>query len=141
MEHASHSEEDTAVIARTIAAKLAPGSCLCLQGDLGAGKSVFCRALIRSLAGEQDLEVPSPTFTLLQTYDTPCGIVYHFDLYRLDNPVDVFELGWDEALATGITLVEWPEKAGPYLPANARRLTIKQTGPLDRLIQESDYLR
>ncbi|MCB9987980.1 MAG: tRNA (adenosine(37)-N6)-threonylcarbamoyltransferase complex ATPase subunit type 1 TsaE [Rhodospirillales bacterium] len=134
MEFISKSEKDTETFAASLTAALQPGDTLCLHGDLGTGKSVFCRALIRALSHDNDLDVPSPTFTLVQTYDTRRGPVYHFDLYRLEDPEEVYELGWDDALAEGITLIEWPEKAGVFLPASARHIHIAQTGPHERKI-------
>lgn len=113
----SASEDDTARLAQQCAADLKPGDILCLYGDLGMGKSVFARALIRHLAGDPALEVPSPTFTLVQTYDTPRAPLWHFDLYRLKDPEEVYELGWEEALGEAICLIEWPERLGPLLPA------------------------
>lgn len=91
------------------------GDCVALEGDLGAGKSTLSRALIRALADDPDLEVPSPTFTLVQNYDLKVPIA-HFDLYRLSDPSELDELGLEEALAEGICLVEWPDKAGRVLP-------------------------
>ncbi|MCK6417999.1 MAG: tRNA (adenosine(37)-N6)-threonylcarbamoyltransferase complex ATPase subunit type 1 TsaE [Alphaproteobacteria bacterium] len=99
--------------------------CITLQGPLGAGKSVFARALIRHLANDTALDVPSPTFTLLQTYDTPDGTVWHYDLYRLGSPTDIYELGWEEALQARLILIEWPERLGALLPQ--RRLDITMT--------------
>ena len=87
-----------------------------LQGDLGAGKTTLARAILRAAAGDPGLIVPSPTFTLVEVYDTPRGSFWHFDLYRLETPEQVFELGWEEALADGIALVEWPERLGALLP-------------------------
>ena len=99
---------------------LAPGDVLALDGDLGAGKTTLARGLIQSFLGRAE-PVPSPTFTLLQTYESgPTGVtVWHFDLYRLTDPQDVLELGWDDACATGICLVEWPERAGHHMPESA----------------------
>ena len=88
-----------------------------LTGDLGAGKTAFARAFIRALADDQGLEVPSPSFALLQSYETPRATVHHFDLYRLSGPKDVREIGFEEALASGLVLVEWPDRAGALLPA------------------------
>ncbi|MCE7886727.1 MAG: tRNA (adenosine(37)-N6)-threonylcarbamoyltransferase complex ATPase subunit type 1 TsaE [Alphaproteobacteria bacterium PRO2] len=105
----THSEEETARIAAGLAPLLRPGDGVLLRGPLGGGKSVFARALIRALTGEPGLEVPSPTFTLVQPYDTPKGPLSHFDLYRLKSSGEIFELGWDDALL-GIMLVEWPER-------------------------------
>jgi len=108
-------EAATAALARRLAPWLAVGDVVALYGDLGAGKTAFARALIRVLA-DGDEEVPSPTFTLVQTYATPRGPVFHFDLYRIASPDELTEIGWDEALADGLTLVEWPGRAGSLLP-------------------------
>jgi tRNA threonylcarbamoyladenosine biosynthesis protein TsaE len=96
------------------AASAKAGQIHLLQGPLGAGKTSFARAFIRSLCGP-DTDVPSPTFTLVQTYDTPHGTLWHFDLYRLEAPDEIFALGWEEA-QTQLVLVEWPERLGPYRP-------------------------
>lgn len=84
------------------------------------GKSVFARALIRELTVQPDLEVPSPTFTLVQTYDTIKGPLWHFDLYRIKAPEDVYELGWEDALSEGIVLVEWPSRLNSTLAPHNR---------------------
>ena len=118
--------EETQKIAQEYAANLKRGDIIFLHGTLGMGKTAFARALIRALINDETLEVPSPTFTLLQTYDAPQAPIYHFDLYRLEDPDEIFELGWEDALHEGITLVEWPERLGPYAPpkTNAQRLDI-----------------
>lgn len=106
----SHSEDET-VLAAADFAKTLPAFCVVfLEGDLGAGKSVFARALIRVLSGDPHLTVPSPTFNLLQTYETGKGTVWHYDLYRLKDPEEMQELSWDDALSGGIVLIEWPDK-------------------------------
>ncbi|MCD8566753.1 MAG: tRNA (adenosine(37)-N6)-threonylcarbamoyltransferase complex ATPase subunit type 1 TsaE [Alphaproteobacteria bacterium] len=120
------SEEETAQLAVHVASSLQAGAVLCLWGDLGMGKSVFARALIRALAGEPGLDVPSPTYTLVQTYETPVGEVFHFDLYRLSVPEEIYEIGWEDALAEGIVIVEWPERLESLLPA--RRIDVRITG-------------
>lgn len=110
-------EESMAKIAADFAKMLRPGDCVTLEGDLGAGKTNFCRALIRSVLG-QKIEVPSPTFTLVQIYDFPDCPLYHFDLYRLEQADDILELDWEYARHDGICLVEWPSKAPAYMPTD-----------------------
>lgn len=121
----SNSESDTAAIAAELAARLGPGDILLLRGNLGAGKTVLARALIRALCSDDTLEVPSPTFTLVQAYDTPKGPLWHFDLYRLKDPEEIYELGWEDALAGGIVIVEWPERLGNLTPAQYLDIRIK----------------
>lgn len=113
----SGSERETSDFARKFAEKLIDGDVVLLHGDLGMGKSVFARAVIRALCGDDNLEVPSPTFTLVQTYDWGYGQIWHFDLYRLSNPDEIYEIGWEEALSGGILLVEWSERLGNLLPS------------------------
>jgi tRNA threonylcarbamoyladenosine biosynthesis protein TsaE len=106
----------TGRLAARLAPAARPGDALLLEGPLGAGKSAFARAFLRSLCGDPALEVPSPTFTLVQSYDLPGGgVAHHFDLYRLSGAADLRELGWDEA-QEGIVLVEWPERLGALRP-------------------------
>jgi tRNA threonylcarbamoyladenosine biosynthesis protein TsaE len=116
-------EAATHALATCLAAKARPGDVLLLSGPLGAGKSSFARAFIRACSGDPDLEVPSPTFTLLQNYETKSGLISHYDLWRLSGPDGLAELGWDEALA-GIVLVEWPDRLGWLTPAEALRIDI-----------------
>lgn len=108
-------EAATEQLGAGLAARLKPGDVVGLKGDLGAGKTTLARAIIRAAMNDPDLIVPSPTFTLVETYDTPLGPYWHFDLYRLETPEQVYELGWEEALAEGIVLVEWPERLGALL--------------------------
>jgi hypothetical protein len=108
-------EAATVELGQDMALAFQAGDCLALWGDLGAGKSTLCRALLRALADDAALEVPSPTFTLVQSYELRLP-VSHFDLYRLADVSELDELGFDEALATGICLVEWPDRAGRALP-------------------------
>lgn len=110
-------EAATAALAAHLATQARAGDVLALSGDLGAGKTAFARAFVRSLPGGEDEEVPSPTFTLVQIYETEPAPVWHFDLYRLEGPEEVLELGIDEAFADGISLIEWPDRLGGYLPA------------------------
>ncbi|EDQ35289.1 ATPase, YjeE family [Hoeflea phototrophica DFL-43] len=107
----------TTRFAEDMALSLKPGDCLCLSGDLGAGKTTFARALIRAVADDPDLEVPSPTFTLVQVYELRLPIA-HFDLYRLGSAEELDELGLEDALSDGAALIEWPEQAAERLPQN-----------------------
>jgi tRNA threonylcarbamoyladenosine biosynthesis protein TsaE len=109
-------ETATAELGATLAARLHPGDIVGLQGELGSGKTTLARAILRAAAGDPDLIVPSPTFTLVEVYETPRGTFWHFDLYRLETPEQVFELGWEEALTEGIVLIEWPQRLGDLLP-------------------------
>lgn len=129
----SNSEEDTATIATEIAGLLPPRSIICLDGNLGAGKTSFSRAFIRHLMGDANLTVPSPTYNLVQTYDDR---LWHFDLYRLDDPEQIYDIGWEEAILADYCLIEWPERLGnlkpkktvditiDLLPDDARRITL-----------------
>ncbi|MBM3621230.1 MAG: tRNA (adenosine(37)-N6)-threonylcarbamoyltransferase complex ATPase subunit type 1 TsaE [Alphaproteobacteria bacterium] len=108
-----------------VSCRLAVGDVVALHGELGAGKTELARAIIRAASGEEALTVPSPTFTLAETYDTPRGPIWHFDLYRLDAPEQVWELGFEEALAGGISLIEWPERIGSLLPAKRLDVTLR----------------
>jgi tRNA threonylcarbamoyladenosine biosynthesis protein TsaE len=109
-------EHATERLGATLAERLRVGDVVGLKGDLGAGKTTLARAIIRAAAGDRELIVPSPTFTLVEIYETPRGAFWHFDLYRLETAEQVYELGWEEALAEGIALIEWPERLGKLLP-------------------------
>lgn len=124
-------------LAKRIASSLKPRDVVLLYGDLGAGKTTLARAILQVLEPTIE-EVPSPTFTLVQAYETPSGLVNHFDLYRIKSPDELDELGWDESLATGITIVEWPERLGGRVPAKAKtvRLTlVPETGARYALVE------
>lgn len=122
------SPKATAARAAALAPLLRAGDTLLLSGELGAGKSHFARALIRARLGDPAAEVPSPSFTLVQTYAAPEVEIWHADLYRLSGPDEVLELGLDDAFATAICLVEWPDRLGPAVPAEAILLTFAATG-------------
>lgn len=111
----SASERDTAAVAAWLAKRVSVGDVIALYGTLGVGKTAFCRGFIRSLTNESE-DVPSPTFTLLQTYETALFPVYHFDMYRLKTPDEAYEIGIEDAFAEGVSLIEWPEKVGSLLP-------------------------
>lgn len=112
--YALQNEAAMGELAGRLARVLRCGDVLCLQGPLGAGKSSFARAVVQALSSHHE-EVPSPTFTLVQTYETQPEI-WHFDLYRLEGEDGILELGWEEARRQGAALVEWPERLGRFLP-------------------------
>lgn len=140
-------EAATAALAASLARQAHPGDVVTLAGPLGAGKTSFARAFIAAL-GVKD-EVPSPTFTLVQTYEAAIGTVWHFDLYRLTGPDEIHELGLDEALVDGIVLIEWPDRLGASLPrerldivlqpgrdANVRRAALHATARWTAALRE-----
>ena len=108
-------EAATGALAAALARLAGAADIFALSGELGTGKTTFARAFIRARGGGE--EVPSPTFTLAQVYEVSGGAVYHFDLFRLAYPADALELGIEDAFAEGISLIEWPERLGPFLPA------------------------
>jgi len=117
-------EAATHALAQRLAKAAEPGDVLALRGDLGAGKTSLARAFVRALAGDEE-DVPSPTFTLVQLYDWAEGTVWHFDLYRLEKPEDALELGVEEAFADGVSLIEWPDRLGPWLPADRLEIALR----------------
>lgn len=120
-------ETATKDLARRLARTAAPGDVIALSGDLGAGKTSFARAFVQALAGA-DEDVPSPTFTLAQLYECDAGTIWHFDLYRLEKSEDALELGIEEAFADGVSLIEWPDRLGPWLPAGRLDLLLTAGG-------------
>lgn len=121
----------TVLLAARIAPLLGAGDAVALWGDLGAGKTSLARAILRALGVTE--EVPSPTFTLVQTYETPRLAVAHYDLYRLKAPRELDELGFREALEDGAALVEWPERAPDYLPDETLHLRLSLEGETRRV--------
>lgn len=126
------SREATHALAARIAGLARPGDAILLEGPLGAGKSEFARAFLRAITADPALEVPSPTFTLVQTYESPRGPIHHFDLWRLDGPEALEELGWDE-LRADIVLVEWPDRLGPLAPPESLTIRLAESGPESRI--------
>ncbi len=144
-------EAATILLGDDIAAAVRPGDVLALSGDLGAGKTTLARAVVRALSGDRNLEVPSPTFTLVQSYDARLPVA-HFDLYRLASPDELDELGFEESAAASVVLVEWPERAGDRLPpevvhvalaeeGSGRRATISGEGPALVRLERSFKIR
>ena len=109
---------DTERLAARLAPHAAPGDAIGLSGALGSGKTAFARAFIRARLGRRAEEVPSPTFTLVQLYEHAAGAIWHFDLYRLDEAADAYELGIEDAFSGAISLIEWPEKLGTIMPGD-----------------------
>ena len=123
----------TAALGARIAAALKPGDAVALAGDLGAGKTTLARAILRALGVAES--VPSPTFTLVQTYQTDGMTVSHYDLYRLTDASEMRELGLDEALEDGAALVEWPERAADYLPQDALNVRLSESSGRRALLE------
>ncbi len=121
----------TRALGARIAAGLAAGDLVALEGDLGAGKTTLARAILRSLGVSED--VPSPTFTLVQVYETPRLAVRHYDLYRIEKADEIWELGLDEALEEGAALVEWPERADGRLPGALLHVGLSATDTDSRM--------
>ncbi|MFX0545478.1 tRNA (adenosine(37)-N6)-threonylcarbamoyltransferase complex ATPase subunit type 1 TsaE [Roseovarius sp. S1116L3] len=130
----SDGPDRTCDIACRLGALLGPGDTVLLSGDIGAGKTHFARCLIQSLLTAPE-DVPSPTYTLVQTYLGKPGEIWHADLYRLGDPNDVFELGLTEAFETAICLIEWPDRLGDLAPRTALGLDITAgDAPDDRVL-------
>lgn len=152
-------EAATARLAAALAPMFTAGDLVTLAGDLGSGKSTFARFVVRQLVGNPQLDVPSPTFSLVQTYDTPRGLVVHADLYRISGQAELAEIGWEEMSGSAIMMVEWPDRAGedlrgerlelefeidPDNPATGRRVTILPHGNwpqrISRALQIAGFL-
>lgn len=138
-EYHTSSPEETALAAKEIAQSLAPGAVLALHGDLGAGKTVFSRAFARALGITE--HVSSPTFTIVQEYAYGNGnMLYHLDLYRIDNPESALAFGVDEFLydKNAISLVEWPERIEGLFPPHTLHLYIERAGEDERILTFKD---
>jgi len=133
----------TTRLAEALSVHVRPGDVICLAGTLGVGKTAFARAFINAIAGRcgaPEQEVPSPTFTLVQSYEFPDLIISHFDLYRIEAPHEIYELGLDDAIADGVVLIEWPERMEGLLPADRLELALRSGDALDeRLVEITGY--
>jgi tRNA threonylcarbamoyl adenosine modification protein YjeE len=121
-------EGATEALGAELAVILAKGDVIALSGDLGAGKTTLARALIRAVAGDPSLEVPSPTFTLVQTYAMARMAIAHVDLYRVTDPREIEETGLLDAASEGAVVVEWPERAGALLPGSRLDIALEMAG-------------
>jgi tRNA threonylcarbamoyladenosine biosynthesis protein TsaE len=120
-------EGATERLGRVLAGLLCAGDSLLLEGPIGAGKTHLARALIRARMGEA-IEVPSPSFTLVQTYGEGAGAIWHADLYRLSHPQEVQELGLEDAFGAALCLVEWPDRMAGHLPIDALTIRLEAAG-------------
>lgn len=109
-----------------VMSQLSAGQVICLTGDLGAGKTTLARGMIQSVLGA--IDVPSPTYTLVQTYECPDFELWHCDMYRLEKPEDGYELGLIDAFDEAVCLVEWPDKLGSLIPEDALHIDIAFEG-------------
>ncbi len=134
------SEDDTVALARQFASTARAGDCILLAGEIGAGKSTFARAFIRARLQNPSEDVPSPTFTLVQTYEHADGDIWHCDLYRLAAPDEVLELGLDEAFTEAICLIEWPDRLGDLAPSHATTLHLTASSE-GHIVRRTDGLR
>ena len=132
-------EAATAALGGTIARGLRLGDAVLLEGELGSGKTTLARAILRALGVRE--YVPSPSFTLVQAYETPGLTVRHFDLYRVTHASELNELGIDDALAEGAVLIEWPEHARERMPANALEIYLSASGETARHAKLSGPMR
>ena len=132
------SPDATCAFAQRLAVRLNPGDVLLLSGEIGAGKTHFARCLIQSLLAAPE-DVPSPTFTLVQVYETPTCEIWHADLYRLSSPDECVELGLAEAFETAICLVEWPDRLDDLTPPNALHLVFSDTAKDDSRVVSLDW--
>ena len=130
------SPEQTCTLARALAPLLVPGDTVLLSGEIGAGKTLFARALIQSRLSILE-DVPSPSFTLIQIYELSDAEIWHVDLYRLSHSDEVIDLGLDEALQDAICLIEWPDRLGELAPQNSLKLHFTVTGAQTRTLNIS----
>ena len=128
------SPEETCALAQVLGPRLSPGDVVLLSGEVGAGKTHFARCLIQGLLDDPE-DVPSPTYTLVQSYPGPAGEIWHADLYRLTDTAEIEELGLIDAFETAICLIEWPDRLGELTPPGALSVTLEApTGDDSRVL-------
>ncbi|MBQ2696395.1 MAG: tRNA (adenosine(37)-N6)-threonylcarbamoyltransferase complex ATPase subunit type 1 TsaE [Clostridia bacterium] len=138
-EYITQSEAETYELAEKLAMQLSPGQVICLRGDLGVGKTVFAKGLCSALGVEE--HVSSPTFTLVNEYDGVKGKIYHFDLYRIEDPDELYEIGFEEFVGgEGLAIIEWPERAEEILPENRIEILLESCGEDDRRVTIKELL-
>ncbi|MGN1059743.1 MAG: tRNA (adenosine(37)-N6)-threonylcarbamoyltransferase complex ATPase subunit type 1 TsaE [Clostridia bacterium] len=129
----TRNESETRQVAAALAGQLRPGQVLCLRGELGVGKTVFAQGLCAALGIREP--VSSPTFTLVNEYEGTDFSVYHFDLYRIEEPEELYEIGFEEMVSgRAVVLMEWPERAGALLPAGRTEILLEREGEDGRRI-------
>lgn len=128
-----NNEEETKELAQSLAARINSGDVIAFEGDLGLGKSFFCREIIKFLCGS-NIKVTSPTFNLLQTYESTNFTIYHYDLYRVEHISELYELGFEDAFSANVALIEWPQIARELLPNNTIFIKIEIVGTTKRRI-------
>lgn len=128
-----NSEDESKELAQSFAARIKSGDVIVFEGDLGSGKSFFCREIIKFLCGS-NTKVTSPTFNILQTYESPNFIIYHYDLYRVEHVSELYELCFEDAFSANVALIEWPEIAHELLPKNTIFIKIEIIGKTARKI-------
>ena len=133
-----NNEEESKKLAQKVASNIKSGDVIIFEGGLGSGKSFFCREIIKRLCGS-NTKVTSPTFNLLQTYESENFTIYHYDLYRVEHISELYELGFEDALSGNVTLVEWPELAQSLLPDNLIFIKIRIIDETTRRILFKKY--
>jgi len=138
LEYRTYSEAETARIAAYFAIELKPGDIVCMYGDLGSGKTTFCKAALRGLGVKET--VTSPTFTIVKEYEGTYNPVYHFDVYRVHSEEDLFEIGFEDYLfGKGICFIEWAELIEDLIPENVYRVYLEYTGEDEGRLMRIEY--
>ena len=132
------SPDDTALFSAALARRLVPGDVVLLEGGIGAGKTHLARSAILALLDTPE-DVPSPTFTLVQVYNTANFDIWHSDLYRLSHPDEAFELGLDQAFGDAVCFVEWPDRLGDLAPSNALTISLETSDDPDQRLARLGY--